>query len=308
MEPFLILVTAISVVAAVILFTLRNQEQSKLQALTERVPALEKAKTDAEEEARKRKETLETRTTELTDAKEKLREAKKKLHDEKEVNRKDEIDRAKAQAERDAQSAVDAARHDAAEAQLEIKRLKGELETLAAKQKSRRPESTEAKPAESKPAEAVAAAPAAPAEPRPPRPLTEPEQNRIGVLEKAAVKHADRVKQLEEDVRRHQRRAEANDRSFKVAKSELDLGRARLTSLERRLNRTLLELDKLRAAAFKAGLTDEMLKASKAAEAESDAKEQAEDKASGAEKAEAAVPAPVASATPAPAAAPEAKA
>ena len=147
MEPLLILVTLIAITFGVINYTLRNQERARAQMLEQRVPTLEKAKTEADDEYRKRKDALEARTAELADVKEKLREAKKKLHEEKGVNRQDEIERAKAQAEREGASAVEAARREASEARDQARRYKAELESSGKANRRPRPESSEAKPA-----------------------------------------------------------------------------------------------------------------------------------------------------------------
>src|SRR6185503_1538985 len=159
----------------------------------------EKAETNLaslKQEGGSRKDTREARTKELAEVKEKLRDAKKRLHDEKETHRKQEIEHAKAEAERAAHAQVEAARREAAEAQLEVKRLQAELET-----RNRKPK-FEAKPEpkpEGKPvAEVAVDLTAAPAEPSKPRELTKVEQDRISLLERQAVKQAERVKQLEE--------------------------------------------------------------------------------------------------------------
>ena len=110
--------------------------------------------------------------------------------------------------------------------------------------------------------------PAAPVEPQKPRELTKVEQDRISLLERQAVKQAERVKQLEEDLKRMQRRAEGNDKVYRVAKSEAEQARSRMGGVEKRLNATLLELDKLRQRAFKAGLTNEIVAAQAEAESE----------------------------------------
>src|SRR6185503_14374764 len=185
----------------------------------------EKAETNLaslKQEGGSRKDTREARTKELAEVKEKLRDAKKRLHDEKETHRKQEIEHAKAEAERAAQVQVEAARRDAAEAQLEIKRLQAELETT----RTKRPK-TESRPLEQKTEVKVdlaqPEAPAAPVEPQKPRELTK----------------------VEEELKRTQRRAEGNDKVYRVAKSEAELARSRMAGVEKRMNQALLELDKL---------------------------------------------------------------
>lgn len=253
---------AFAAVAAVILFVLRGQDAAKAKTFGARVEVLEQELAALKAEATTRKETLEARTKELAEVKEKLHGAKKRLHDEKGSKRNHEIEHAKAEVEREAQAQIEAARKAAAEAQLEVKRLQAELETARGK---KRPDSKiEARVDLTKPD--AAPADAKPEAPRPPRELTQVEQDRIALLEKQAVKQAERVKQLEEDAKRQQRRAENTDKAYKVAKSELELTKSKMTGIEKRLNRSLLELDTLRQKAFKAGLVNEIVTAQAEAE------------------------------------------
>ena len=256
---------AVALVAAVFLFILRNQDAARANVQTLRADALEDKLKQLQANTGSRKESLETRTQELTELREKLRDAKKRLHDEKEVHRKQEIEHARAEAEREAQGKIEAARQQAAEAQLEIKRLQAELDMGRGK---RRSEPSREVRAERAPADvpATPAIPAAPAAPSKPRELTQVEQDRISLLERQAVKQAERVKQLEEDAKRQQRRAESTDKAYKVAKSDVELARSRMSATEKRLNRTLLELDTLRQRAFRAGLANEIVAAQDAAE------------------------------------------
>lgn len=268
MEMLGFVLFAFAAVVAVVLFTLRSQDAARARAMTERADKLEKDLATVRADTSGRKDTLEARTSELTELREKLREVKKRLHDEKETHRKQEIEHAKAEAERAARVQIEAARKDAAEAQLEVKRLQQELE-IARTRKSPRPGDA---PRPEPRVEAVldlTAGPTPPAEPQKPRELTKVEQDRISLLERQAVKQAERVKQLEEDAKRAQRRAETNDKAYKVQRSELDLTRAKMTGVEKRLNRTLLELDKLRQVAFKAGLLAELTNAEAEAAQES---------------------------------------
>ena len=264
---------AFAAVVAVVLFTLRKQDASRADALAAKTAELEKDLAALKSDTSGRKDTLESRTKELTELKEKLRDTKKRLHEEKETHRKQEIEHAKAEAERAAQAQVEAARREAAELQLEVTRLKAELDTARTKKAPR----VEAKPepkAEAKPAVEVAVDLTAAAEPAKPRELTKVEQDRISLLERQAVKQAERVKQLEEEGKRYQRRADSNDKAYRVQKSELELARSKMTGVEKRLNKALLEMDKLRQVAFKAGLVKEIATAQAEAEKESAEKEQ----------------------------------
>jgi chromosome segregation ATPase len=263
----------VAAVAAVIFFMLRKQDAVRADEASARAERLEKELTQLKSDTSGRKDTLESRTKELAEAKEKLRDAKKRLHEEKETHRKQEIDTARAEGEREGQAQVAAARQQAAEAQMEIKRLQAELEQLRSRKPARAPEAKVAEVKVDLTAPQAPAEPAAPAEPSKPRELTKVEQDRIALLERQAVKQAEKLKQVELDAQRAQRRADSTDKAYKVLKSELDVAKAKSTGHEKRLNKTLLELDKLRQRAFKAGLVNEIVAAQAEAAAETDAAE-----------------------------------
>ena len=202
------------------------------------VPAIDDGATRRlEGELDKRRKELDEHRRQLAEAREELKQAKRKLFEERE-SWKEERDRikARAEAERSASVQLDSVRAELSQALAEIDRLRRET----------------ARPARPAPAQIAipASAPAVEQE-RPKkiiRELSEADRERMERLEREARKERQRSSDLEREIKRLKNKAETQSRVYVVTKGELDLMKDKFKALEKRMNRTLLENDRLRRA------------------------------------------------------------
>ncbi len=231
---------ALAVTLGILLFGSRRGLSSR-QELQRQLEAQAQAHSLAQAELEKRRKELEEHKGQLGEAREQLKQAKRKLFDQKESERDSRhLARAREDIERSASLQLEKVHLELAAAQVDIQRLKTELDAS----RSRRPS-------------APAAEIAPPSEPSPPpaekavrkfRELSEADRERMQRLEQQAARERARTVDLEHEVKRFRARAETQHRVYVVTKGELDLLKDKFKALEKRLNRTLLERDLLRRA------------------------------------------------------------
>ena len=202
------------------------------------VPATDDGATrQLETELDKRRKELDEQRRQLAEARDELKQAKRKLFEERE-SWKEERDRIKAhvEAERSASVQLDSLRAELSQALAEIDRLRRET----------------ARPARPAPAQIAIPAPAPAVEQERPkkiiRELSEADRERMERFEREARKERQRSADLEREVKRLKNKAETQSRVYVVTKGELDLMKDKFKALEKRMNRTLLENDRLRRA------------------------------------------------------------
>ena len=231
---------ALAVTLGILLFGSKRGQPPR-QELQKQLEAQAQAQSLAQAELEKRRKELEEHKGQLAEAREQLKQAKRKLFDQKESEKDSRhLARAREEIERSASLQLEKVRLELSAAQVDIQRLKTELDA----HRSRRP-----------------AAPvpetAPPPEPNPPpaekpvrkfRELSEADRERMQRLEQQAAREHARTGDLEREVKRFRARAETQHRIYVVTKGELDLLKDKFKALEKRLNRTLLEWDLLRRA------------------------------------------------------------
>ena len=225
----------------------RNRELSAM------VSKLTGERDEARGESSKAREKLGVKSAELEEAKEKLRTAKQKLHDEKDSSKRSrELDEARAEGERQAESRVQAARIELEEVRSELKIATAELETYRAGKKKTPPAKAEAPKPETVKAEAPAPEPvkevrgeAQPSTPRAPSAEETARQESIQHQLSAARRKSE---ELEAEVKRVRGRAETNNRVYLVARGELEAAKDRLRTMEEKHNAVARENDVLRRA------------------------------------------------------------
>lgn len=219
---------ALFVVAAAAAAAFAWQVMSRGKALAALETALAEAKMDAEKSRaaeKARGEELGARKAEVADLKEKLKEAKKKLHEERQAEDRlrgaehelrAEADRAHLKL-RDLLAAIE---HKDAE----ITRLRGELEQ---NKKRRGPPEPKAEPPRPAKVEKPALAPVPPD---------------VAAIEERAKKAEEtlrseraRLRDMEEELKKHRGRAETNHRIYLVTKGELEVAKDKLATIERKV-------------------------------------------------------------------------
>jgi len=231
---------ALAVTLGILLFGSRRGVPPR-QELQKQLEAQGQAQSLAQAELEKRRKELEEHKGQLAEAREQLKQAKRKLFDQKESEKDSRhLARAREEIERSASLQLEKVRRELGAAQVDIQRLKTELDAT----RSRRP-----------PAPAAETAP--PPEPTPPpaekavrkfRELSEADRERMQRLEQQAARERARTVDLEHEVKRFRARSETQHRIYVVTKGELDLLKDKFKALEKRLNRTLLEGDLRRRA------------------------------------------------------------
>jgi hypothetical protein len=171
-----------------------------------------------------------------------------KLHEERDsTKRARELDEARAEGEREAESRIHAARVELEAARNDLKVANAELDTYrAGKKKPLQPVPAKIEAAKEPPAKETKEAPKA-AAPEKVEPTAE-EKARQENTERLLVSARRKVEELDNEVKRVRGRAETNNRVYLVAKGELEASRDRLRTLEEKHNALARENDVLRRA------------------------------------------------------------
>ncbi len=227
---------ALAVTLGILLFGSRRGSSPRPE-FQKQLEAEAQARATAQAELEKRRKEGEEHKSQLNDLREQLKQAKRKLFEQKESERDSRhLARAREDIERSASLQLEKVRLELGAAQVDIQRLKTELDTG----RSRRP----AAPLAEAPAP-PAPTPAADKAVRKFRELSDADRERIQRLEQQAARERTRTLDLEREVKRFRARAETQHRVYVVTKGELDLVKDKFKALEKRLNRTLLERDLL---------------------------------------------------------------
>ncbi|HXN40282.1 MAG TPA: cell envelope biogenesis protein TolA [Myxococcaceae bacterium] len=196
----------------------------------------------------KRKKELEDSKHQLNEAREQLKQAKKKLFEQKESERDSRhLARERDEIERSASVQLERVRLELSHAQVEIQKLKTDLEGTRSRRTA--PAAPVSAPApQPAPAPVVAAAtvsspPVPDKSVRKFRELTDADKERMQRLEQQAARERTRAGEFERELKRFRARSETQHRVYVVTKGELDLVKDKFKALEKRLNRILLERD-----------------------------------------------------------------
>ncbi|HYR54474.1 MAG TPA: cell envelope biogenesis protein TolA [Myxococcaceae bacterium] len=194
----------------------------------------------------KRKKDLEESKHQLNEAREQLKQAKKKLFEQKESERDiRHLARERDEIERSASVQLERVRLELSHAQVEIQKLKTDLEGTRSRRTA--PAAPVSAPAPQPPPAAPAAAVSSPPSPeksvRKFRELTDADKERMQRLEQQAARERTRAGELDRELKRFRARSETQHRVYVVTKGELDLVKDKFKALEKRLNRILLERD-----------------------------------------------------------------
>jgi len=198
----------------------------------------------------KRKKELEDSKHQLNEAREQLKQAKKKLFEQKESERDSRhLARERDEIERSASVQLERVRLELSHAQVEVQKLKTDLEGTRSRRTAPAAPVSAPTPAP-QPTLAPAAVAAAVASPPVPdksvrkfRELTDADKERMQRLEQQAARERTRAGELERELKRFRARSETQHRVYVVTKGELDLVKDKFKALEKRLNRILLERD-----------------------------------------------------------------
>jgi chromosome segregation ATPase len=217
------------------------------------VPPVDEGKVrQLEAELDKRRKELEEQRRQLGETRDELKQTKRKLFEQRESWKGDrELVRARVDAERSASVQLEVVRAELSQALAEIDRLKREAaRPLPRVRPNEPPQPVSSAPAHLPPAQIPAPSPSA--EPDKPkkviRELNEADRERIQRLEREARKERQRASDLEREIKRLKNKTETQSRIYMVTKGELDLMKDKFKALEKRMNRTLLENDRLRRA------------------------------------------------------------
>ena len=194
----------------------------------------------------KRKKELEDSKHQLYEAREQLKQAKKKLFEQKESERDSRhLARERDEIERSASVQLERVRLELSHAQVEIQKLKTDLEgTRSRRTAPAAPVSAPApQPAPAAAVTAVVSPPVPDKSVRKFRELTDADKERMQRLEQQAARERTRAGEFERELKRFRARSETQHRVYVVTKGELDLVKDKFKALEKRLNRILLERD-----------------------------------------------------------------
>ena len=194
----------------------------------------------------KRKKELEDSKHQLNEAREQLKQAKKKLFEQKESERDSRhLARERDEIERSASVQLERVRLELSHAQVEIQKLKTDLEgTRSRRTAPAAPVSAPApQPAPAAAVTAVVSPPVPDKSVRKFRELTDADKERMQRLEQQAARERTRAGEFERELKRFRARSETQHRVYVVTKGELDLVKDKFKALEKRLNRILLERD-----------------------------------------------------------------
>lgn len=221
-----------------------QQKAASPQAAANTSPRAEARGTD--DRARKAEAELEKKGKELSElkkshaeVKDELKAAKKKLHEHRSDDKAgDDLQKARAEVERQASIQLDATRAELATALAEIQRLKIEGELRGKKPRA----AAEEKPVEvkaEKPPEVVT---------RVIRELSDVEKERIARLEAQSATDRKKANELDRELKGTKAKLDRHTRESKRVYQDAELARAKFRAVEMRLNRTILENDLLKRA------------------------------------------------------------
>jgi hypothetical protein len=198
----------------------------------------ERARKAEAEAERKSKELADTKKN-LAELKDELKAAKKKLHEQREADKTgDDLQKARAEVERQASIQLDATRAELASALAEVQRLKSE-ETRTKKRPGAEPVEKKEEVKVERPPEVIT---------RVIRELSDVEKERIAKLETLSSADRKRANELDRELKQAKAKLDRHHRDTKKVYQDAELARDKFRAIEMRLNRTILENDLLKRA------------------------------------------------------------
>jgi chromosome segregation ATPase len=248
---------ALILVSLAFLVTLGLLVTGRKAAAAVQAPAVDEGRVrQLEAELDRRRKELDEQRRQLGEARDELKQTKRKLFEQRESWKEErDLVKARSEVERSASVQLEVVRAELSQALAEVDRLKRE----AARPTRPRPVEPPpvAHPSASHPATThapVAQTPPPPAATEPEKPrrvireLSDVDKERMERLEHEARRERQRAADLEKEIKRLKNKSETHSRVYVVTKGELDLMKDKFKALEKRMNRTLLENDRLKRA------------------------------------------------------------